>query len=57
MHKLAMILCLFHIQIFYSKYFHPFDKSSEKTTNDSTNELTLDTEIKISATIARELLV
>ena len=52
-----MILCLFHIQIFYSKYFHPFDKSNEKTTNDSTNELTLDTEIKISATVARELLV
>ena len=50
----ALIPC---IQIFYSGYFHPFDKSSDKIIGNSTTEVTPEKEIQISAAIARGLLV
>ena len=47
----------FRTQTFYSTYFHPFNKSCEKITKDSTNEMALEKEIQISAAIASGLLV
>ena len=46
-----------YIQIFYSGYFHPFDKPTEKISGDSTAKVTSEKEIQISASIARGLLV
>ena len=58
--KILILCTLFqslYIQIFYSGYFHPFDKPTEKISGDSTAKVTSEKEIQISASIARGLLV